>query len=325
MLLEESPIPSDKTTPFVTKDGKHILVTGGAGFIGSHTVDMLLDCGYSVRVLDDLSSGSLNNLPRKNPRLEFVQGDVRDAGTVMEVAQGAQACLHLAAQVSVQKSFQDTRASAELNILGFLNVIEAARTQGASRIVYASSAAVYGNPSCLPLRECDLVSPLSPYGIEKLIMEHYAAVLQHPFGISFLGLRYFNVYGPRQSPSSPYSGVITRFVERLKHWQSPIIYGDGLQTRDFVYVRDVAWANLAALESTHTGVCNVSTGTQMPLLTLLEHLREITTCALKPEFAPSTPGDIRHSCGDNSRLREDLAVTPEWTLPAGLRALARSD
>lgn len=186
-----------------------VLVTGGAGFIGSHTVDGLLAEGYRVRVLDNLLTGCRANLPSEHPGLEFVEGDVRDAATLEAAMDGITHCLHLAAQVSVERSVADPRGSSENNVLGAVNVFQAARDAELSKVVYASSAAVYGDLDQLPLTEDAALRPSSPYGLEKRINEQYAALFRSLFGLSMMGLRYFNVYGPRQDPASPYAGVIS--------------------------------------------------------------------------------------------------------------------
>lgn len=308
----------------MTKLTNRVLVTGGAGFIGSHSVELLLAKGYRVRVLDNLSSGSLSNLPLQDRRLEFVQGDIRDASIMTYAMQGISHCLHLAAQVSVVRSVEDPATSASHNILGTLNVMHAATSMGVERLVYASSAAIYGIPKQLPIRETATPRPLSPYGLEKWADERYAALMQTSHGLSSLGLRYFNVYGPRQDPQSPYAGVIARFLDALLLGRSPLIYGDGRQTRDFIYVKDVARANVAALEATRQGVCNVATGQRTNLLDLLDKLGMLTHCHLPVHFSPARQEDIRDSCGKTHRLEQWLGMQAEWSLADGLAALVAS-
>lgn len=308
----------------MTQFAHRVLVTGGAGFIGSHSVELLLARGYRVRVLDNLSSGNLSNLPLQNRRLEFVKGDIRDASSVAQAMRDVSLCLHLAAQVSVVRSVEDPAASASHNILGTLNVFHAAASAGVERIVYASSAAVYGIPRYLPIRETLTPSPISPYGLEKWADERYAELLHTSQGLSSLGLRYFNVYGPRQDPQSPYAGVIARFLDTLLLGQSPRIFGDGLQTRDFIYVRDVARANVSALETGHQGVCNVATGRRTNLLGLLETLGSLTHHPPALQFSPARQDDIRDSCGHTQRLEQWLDIQAEWSLEDGLHALVSS-
>ena len=300
-----------------------VVVTGGAGFIGSHTVDALLASGASVCVVDNLSSGKLSSLP-SHDALEFVEADICDARALEAALTGATHCLHLAAQVSVIRSVEDPVHSARQNILGFVNLLQCAVSQGVKRVVYASSAAVYGTPESLPLAEDAAVEPLSPYGLEKQVDEQYAALFASLHGLSCMGMRFFNVYGPRQDPASPYAGVISKFVDRFAQGQSPVIYGDGGQTRDFVYVEDVARANVAALFSDHGGACNVATGSTIDLLELVDTLRDVMGVNLAPEHVAGRADDIRHSCGDASRLREWFDIKAEWSLADGLAQLVRS-
>ncbi|MDR5898935.1 NAD-dependent epimerase/dehydratase family protein [Halomonas vilamensis] len=306
----------------MTKLKEHVLVTGGAGFIGSHSVELLLQQGFTVRVLDNLSNGHLDNLPL-HPRLEFMRGDIRHSDDVKAAMQGVSHCLHLAAQVSVNSSVEDPVSSATHNILGALNVMHEAAQAQVTKLVYASSAAVYGDSDQLPLQEDCASQPLSPYGLEKWVDERYATLLQSLHGLPSMGLRYFNVYGPRQDPRSPYAGVIARFLDRLLDRQEPIIFGDGLQSRDFVYVGDIARANVTALLSPRCGVCNVTTGKSISLLELLEHLRHLTKCHLPARHMPAKAEDIRHSCGDAQRLFEWLAFEPQWSLQQGLVELIK--
>ncbi|WP_311064363.1 NAD-dependent epimerase/dehydratase family protein [Halomonas sp. DWK9] len=297
-----------------------VLVTGGAGFIGSHTVEQLLQDNHRVRVLDNFSTGRLSNLPT-HPLLDVVVGDIRSVEDVQAAMKGVTHCLHLAAQVSVASSVADPVGSATHNILGALNVMHAASMAHVSKLVYASSAAVYGIPAQLPLPEEATLQPLSPYGLEKWVDERYAALLGSLHGLPSLGLRYFNVYGPRQDPNSPYAGVIARFLDRLLNHQPPLVFGDGLQSRDFIYVGDIARANVAALFSPRCGVCNVATGQQIDLLGLIDLLGQLTHCHLPPQHLPAKAEDIRDSCGNNHRLSDWLMIEPKWTLTEGLSEL----
>jgi UDP-glucose 4-epimerase len=302
-----------------------VLVTGGAGFIGSHTVDALLAKGVVVRVLDDLSSGKRDNLSAKHTRLEFVEGDIRAPKDVASAMDGVSHCLHLAAQVSVTASLADPHASAERNVLGFINVLEAARAAQVRRFVYASSAAVYGDPRVLPLSENADTEPLSPYGLEKLIDERYADLYQRVHGVSTLGLRYFNVYGPRQDPKSPYAGVIALFAESMSTGRALQVFGDGRQTRDFIFAADVARANIAALEADISGVCNVATGRSVSLLDLIDVLASLSNRQSKIEYLPPREGDIQRSAADISRLRQDLRLQASVGLSEGLKTLLLSE
>lgn len=299
-----------------------VLVTGGAGFIGSHTVEALLAQGYRVRVLDDLSSGKLENLPSRRPGLDVVVGDVRDRVVVHRAMRGIRGCIHLAAQVSAARSVEDPQESAMRNILGFINVIEAVREHQVPRLVYASSAAVYGENQNLPLCEGEALAPTNPYGLEKQVDELYAGLYARLHGLNSLGLRYFNVYGPRQDPSSPYSGVISKFMQGLSEGSPLTVFGDGHQSRDFVYVADVARANTVGLASDYCGVSNVATGSRVDLLQLLEILKACVGRKSEVSFVPARLGDIRDSCGSVQRLRGELGFAAEQPLAKGLAALA---
>ncbi len=238
-----------------------VLVTGGAGFIGSHTVDLLLENNIAVRVLDNFSSGRRSNLQESNPLLEIVEGDIVDLETVRDSLSGVSHCLHLAAQVSVAASLQNPVHSATQNIIGFVTVLNECQQQGIERLVYASSAAVYGDPEQMPLPEDSPRTPLSPYGLEKMVNEEYADLYLRVHGLSTLGQRFFNVYGPRQDPDSPYAGVITRFVDAISQNQEITVFGDGMQTRDFIYVKDTVDMTLHFLDNRETnGLFNVGTG-----------------------------------------------------------------
>lgn len=302
----------------------HVLITGGAGFIGSHTAYRLLARGHRVTVLDNLSSGRRENLPLSDPELHLLVGDIGDADAVAEAINGVDAVLHLAAQVSVVKSVEAPRDSCRDNIYGFVTVLDAARRNNIPRVVYASSAAVYGTPAELPLNEDSPTAPDSPYGLEKRVNDQYADLFRQLYGLSSLGMRYFNVYGPGQDPSSPYSGVISIFADRLRNRQPLQVHGDGEQTRDFVYVGDVAALNIAALESRGEGVLNIGTGTSYTLLQLAGILGAIAGHAPEVHHTEPRPGDIRHSATRIERLREQLGTTPQTTLEEGLKALWES-
>lgn len=299
---------------------ERILVTGGAGFIGSHSVEHLLADGHAVRVLDDFSSGKRANLP-VHPQLEIVEGDIRDAARVERAIAGCDRVLHLAAQVSVRASVDDPCDSASRNLTGFLNLLDAARRHGARRFVYASSAAVYGQPETLPLDEGSPVRPVSPYGLEKLVNDQYAALFLGLYGLSGLGLRYFNVYGPRQDPNSPYAGVLSKFVERLSRQLPLTVFGDGEQTRDFIYVGDVAEFNRRALFSDSTGVLNVATGNSRTLNSVIAILGDILGRAPEVSLAPRPDGDIVHSACRNAGLTDALGRHEFIGLESGLRRL----
>ncbi len=301
-----------------------VLIAGGAGFIGSHTADLLIEQGIPVRVLDNLSSGHRHNLPDQHTLLEFIEGDITDADTVNKAMKGVSHCLHLAAQVSVVASLEDPGFSAKQNILGYINVLSAARTAGIKRLVYASSAAIYGEPGKLPLDEATASKQLSPYGLEKQINEYYADLFHRLYGFSSLGLRYFNVFGPRQDPKSPYAGVIALFVDRITANQPVTVFGDGKQTRDFIFVKDVAKANVTALQNNYQGACNVATGQSTSLLDLIETLSALAGSKTPITFSEPKKGDIVHSLADTSRMNNELGIKAETTLKDGLLTLLNS-
>lgn len=303
----------------VHKKDAIVLVIGGAGFIGSHTVDLLLQDGYRVRVLDNFSTGRRENLPASHPGLEILTGNLNNHRLLQEAFTNVNAVLHLAAQVSVQRSIEDPISSCEQNILGFLRVLEQAR-RSVVRVVYASSAAVYGDPQFLPLHEDGPTQPISPYGLEKYSNELYAQLFQKMYGLSVLGLRYFNVYGTRQDPSSPYSGVISRFIDQLRNGQPLTIRGDGLQERDFIHVSDVARANVAALKGRYSGVINVASGTKTTVRDLAELLIAGNEGKGEVQLVSKVEGDILQSRADITRMGQLLTGTT-ILLEQGLRDL----
>ncbi len=309
-----------------------VLVTGGAGFIGSHLVERLVAEGFAVRVLDDLSRGSTANLAAVRGRVDFQKGDIRDRAALRAAVSGCTRVFHLAAVVSVPQTIRDPEGSAAVNETGSLHVLEAAREAGVRRLVFASSSAVYGDDPRLPLREDLPPRPRSPYAVQKLAVEHYLAVYDELFGLSTASLRFFNVFGPRQDPSSPYSGVISIFLCRALEDQSPVIYGDGRQTRDFVFVADVVEALILAARSSASGVFNVGTGREVEILSLWRQIAALTGCERLPHHAPPRPGDIRRSVAAvgeaSSRLgfsarvgfEEGLARTLAWYRGSGSEA-----
>jgi len=301
-----------------------VLIVGGAGFIGSHTADILMERGVNVRVLDNLSSGHRSNLPASHPLMEFVEGDMRNAETVKDVMQGISHVVHLAAQVSVVASLEDPEFSAQQNIIGYLNVLDAAKNVGVKRMVYASSAAIYGEPPSLPLDEEMDVKQLSPYGLEKQVNEEYADLYYRLHGFSALGMRFFNVYGPRQDPKSPYAGVIALFMDRIKDSLPLTMNGDGEHTRDFIYVRDVARTNVEALGVDVQGACNVATGEKTSLNDLVNVLSDITGNKAEVTYGPEREGDIVHSLANPSKMNKQIGVVAETDLKEGLTKLLES-
>jgi UDP-glucose 4-epimerase len=304
------------------------LVTGGAGFIGSHIVVELVQRGDQVRVLDDFSTGKRENLQSavdlRPSAIDVIEGDVRDLETVRRAMADADYVLHQAAVASVPRSVADPLTTNEVNVTGTLNVLIAAReAQGAGmkRLVYASSSAVYGNNPVLPKREDMPAEPLSPYAVSKLAGENYCRAFHEVYGLPTVALRYFNAFGPRQDPTSQYAAVIPQFITRMLRGEPPIIHGDGLQSRDFIYVADVVQANLAACqaEAAVGQVCNVASGERVNLLELVEALNEVLGTDLRPTFDAPRPGDVRHSVADISRLRELTGWEEQVSLAEGLR------
>ncbi|MEM2280984.1 MAG: SDR family oxidoreductase [Candidatus Bathyarchaeia archaeon] len=302
-----------------------VLVTGGAGFIGSHTVDRLLAEGIEVVVLDNLRSGSLDNVRQHFGRddFRFVKGDIRDARLVRDLVGDVDGVIHLAALVSVPESFRDPTLTFDINVNGTLNLLRACVNSGVKRFVYASSCAVYGDAERLPIREDVPAKPLSPYGVSKLEAERHVLRFYQEFGLEIVCLRYFNVYGPRQALNE-YSGVITQFLNRIKNDMPPVIFGNGEQTRDYVHVKDVAEANLLALKSSGvTGeIFNIGTGVATSVNRLADILLKIANKEhLKIQYCETREGDIRHSVADISKAKEKLSYNPKVSLEDGLRKL----
>ena len=298
-----------------------MLITGGAGFIGSHTVEALIADGAAIRVLDDFSSGREANLPFDR-QLTVVKGDIRDPEAVREAMEGVTHVLHLAAQVSVQRSVDDPLTSASTNIYGFLNVLDAARIAGVQRFVYGSGAAVYGVPQDLPLEESSSpLRPVSPFGLDKLVNEQYADLYTRLYGVPCLGLRYFNVYGTRQDPDSPYSGVVSVFLGRIATGAPVQLFGDGEQSRDFVYVGDVAYANMKALHSEAVGVVNVASDRSVTLLELIASIQAASGMPAEILQEDKRPGDIRYSRGSVERMQRWLGPMTLTSIEDGLRRL----
>ncbi len=295
---------------------QRVLVTGGAGFIGPHVVAELLRSGYEPVVVDDLSVGSRANVPAE---VAFTQMSILDAGfgpLVKEVA--PQAIIHLAAQIDVQTSIAEPRRDAEINILGTLAVLEAARTAAVSKIVYASSAAVFGEPEYLGVDEKHSVAPMSFYGISKHTPEHYLAAFKELYGLDYTVLRYANVYGPGQGTTGE-GGVVSIFARCFVEGRTPVIFGDGQQTRDFIFVKDVARANVAALAAGSGGIFNVGTGQATSVLDIYEAMVHVTGLDLPVAYRPARPGDILHSYFDVDKARRELDWAAEVGLKQGLR------
>jgi UDP-glucose 4-epimerase len=298
------------------------LVTGGAGFIGSHLAEALTAAGWKVRVLDDLSTGLAENLGHITPAPELVRGSVTDEAAAARAVAGCEVVFHLAALASVAKSVEDPPATHAVCATGTLNVLDAARKAGARRVVYAASASAYGNASDPAGQGEDTpLMALSPYAAAKLAGEFYAESFAHSYGLETVRLRFFNVFGPRQRADSPYSGVIAIFAGLLAAGRTPTIYGDGLQSRDFVYVSDVA--NALMLAATTPGVSgrvyNVGTGGSVDLLQLVAELNAILGTSAVPTHGPPRAGDVRHSRAKIDRIRAELGYSPKMPFAEGLR------
>lgn len=301
-----------------------ILVTGGAGFIGSNLVDALVARGYAVRVLDNLSTGKRSNLP-DDASVELIVGDVADAQTVQRALVGCRAVVHLAAVASVQASVDDPVGTHQSNLVGTLNLCEAMREQGVRRVVFASSAAIYGNNGeGSPISEDTPKAPLTPYAADKLASEHYLSFYQRQHGLEPVVFRFFNIFGPRQDPSSPYSGVISIFTERAQKGLPISVFGDGEQTRDFLYVGDLVELLIQALESSDVreGAVNVGLNRATSLNQLLEAVRDVLGSLPEVSYQAARSGDIRHSRADNTRLLERYRLPePPTAMRDGLAKL----
>jgi nucleoside-diphosphate-sugar epimerase len=295
------------------------LVTGGAGFIGSSLTRTIVERGGEVRVLDSFLTGNDENLADL-PDVEIVRGDVRDLDGLRPVMKGIERVLHQAAVPSVARSLADPILSNAANVEGTLNVLIAARDAGVPRVVFASSSSVYGDTPTLPKVETMLPSPLSPYAVTKLTGEHYLKVFHHLYGLETVALRYFNVFGPRQDPSSDYAAVIPLFVSLMTRGLPPKIFGDGTQSRDFTYIDNVVQANLRACEAPGVGgeVFNVACGKRYTLLDLVAALNKILGTNLEPMFGPRRQGDVMHSLADIEKARRLLGYEPSISFEEGL-------
>ena len=324
-----------------------ILVTGGAGFIGSHLVEALLRQRRKVRILDDLRTGTIENLQEATgtrvpsleglakgsrimtleDRVEFLWGDISDGEACRQACQGVSYVFHLAALGSVQRSVEDPLSTHQANATGTLNMLQAAKEQGVKRFIYASSSSVYGNVSSDPeevrAKEESLPPhPESPYAATKLMGEFYCRIFSHLFGLETVSLRYFNVFGPRQDPQSIYSAVIARFIHALLHGNPPVIYGDGNQSRDFTYVENVIQANLLAMEAPAISglVFNIACGQRISVNDLLSRLQEISGIKIPARFEPARSGEIRHSLSSIAQARIHLGYDPRVSFQEGLAA-----
>lgn len=297
------------------------LVTGGAGFIGSNTVDELIRRGHEVVVIDDLSTGNEDNLLSAANKIEFVLGTIADLSLMRNVCRRVDYVIHLAARTSVPKSVRDPIETNKVNVDGTLNVLVASRDARVKRVVYACSSSIYGETPALPKHESMAPAPISPYGVSKLAAERYGFAFYKVYGLEFVSLRYFNVFGPRQSPNSPYSGVLSLFNAAAQKGSPVAVFGDGEQSRDFTYVSNVIEANLLACEADHAAgqSFNVGTSNRYTLNQTLELLSKIAGRTIERRYEPARKGDIRDSQADISRAREILGYEPRIGFTDGLK------
>ncbi len=297
------------------------LVTGGAGFIGSHVVEGLIDKGERVRVLDNFATGKRENLLPWEDRVEIVEGDIRSYHTVIDALQGIDIVVHLGALPSVPRSVKDPITTNDVNVGGTLNVLDASRFCGVKKFVFASSSSVYGNGGGLPRREDMPCFPVSPYAISKLAGEQYALSFAQLYGMEVVSLRFFNVFGPRQDPTSQYSGVIAKFCRWVLEEKPVVIFGDGTQTRDFTYVKDVAEVVIRAGSASGVSreVVNVAQGKRVSVLHLVEVLEEITGRDIERHFAPPRKGDVMHSQADITKMKRLFDYEPRFSFEEGMR------
>ncbi len=306
---------------------KKWLVTGVAGFIGSHLAETLLARGQNVIGLDDLSSGTTDNLKvlAKNPDFKFHQGDIRDNALCMTISQGVNYILHHAAIGSVQKSIEDPALVNDVNNTGFINILNAARKNGVLRVVYASSSAVYGDSAeGKPRQECEMPSPLSPYAASKCANESNAAAFASVYGVQAVGLRYFNIFGTRQDPQGAYAAVIPKWISAMRNDEEIVIFGDGKTMRDFCAISDVASANLAAAQNTMqkpSEIYNIGSGAAVSLNELFDILKDITKYKRSAIYKDFRAGDIRVSCADITKAKSGLGYNPSTSLHDNLKQM----
>ena len=299
------------------------LVTGGAGFIGSNIVEELLKQGHSVRVLDNFSTGKRENLKGFDNDIELIEGDIRSYHIVREAVEGIEFILHQAALPSVPRSIKDPITTNEVNVVGTLNILNSAKDAKVRRIVYASSSSVYGDLDILPKTEDMLPKPLSPYAVSKLAAEKYCQVFTKLYGLETIIFRYFNVFGPRQDPTSQYSAVIPKFTTLMKNNESPIIYGDGTQSRDFTFVKNVVEANLLACNNNMAKfsgeVFNIAYGKSVTLKELVNKINKILSKNIQYKLADPRPGDVKHSLANIGKAHQFLDYEPKIDIEEGLK------
>jgi len=299
---------------------KRYLITGGAGFIGSHLCRALMKRGDQIVILDSLESGKLSNIDDilHNGRVEFIHDTILNESRVLSACEGVDGIFHLSALVSVQRSIDDPRLNHQVNVDGLFTVLESARLSGVSNIVLASSAALYGNLYAPPHTESLPAVPLSPYAVGKCLSEVYSSVYTQLYGVQTVCLRFFNVYGPNQDPTSPYSGVISKFLDAITHSSNFTIFGDGEQTRDFVYVKDVVQALILSMDSNVSGVYNVGTGISSSINQLARIIMQVAGKEVDIHYKEPREGEVRYSCADISKAKADLGFEPQYSLKDGL-------
>jgi UDP-N-acetylglucosamine/UDP-N-acetyl-alpha-D-glucosaminouronate 4-epimerase len=299
---------------------RNALVTGGAGFIGSHLADGLLAAGWRVRLLDDFSSGREENLVDQKGNAELLRGDLRDRALLARALAGVEVVFHQGAVPSVPRSVAEPERTNDVNVTGTLSVLEASRRAGVRRVVFAASSSAYGDTPVLPKVETMPPCPLSPYALQKYAGERYCQLFHRLYGLETVALRYFNVYGPRQDPKSEYAAVIPRFITACLAEEAPVVFGDGEQTRDFTFVADAVAANLLAADAARASgeVLNVAGGRRVSLNQLLGEIRSLTGSRVEARHEAARPGDVRDSLADLSRARELLGYEPRVDLRAGL-------
>ncbi|HOX37173.1 MAG TPA: SDR family oxidoreductase [Candidatus Brocadiia bacterium] len=306
----------------------NVLVTGGAGFIGSHLCEALVARGHKVRVLDNLATGYLANLEGVKGRVEFIQGDATDRDACMKACKDIEVIFHEAAIPSVPRSMDNPVESHHSCLSTTVHMLEAARRMGVRRLINAASSSAYGDTEQLPKCEDATPRPMSVYAVAKVAGEHYCRVFAESLGVDTVNLRYFNIFGPRQDPSSPYSGVIAKFTKIMKAGKRPTIFGDGLQSRDFTYVANVVHANLLAMQKKEPlsgAVLNVGCGDRVTVLQLVDELNKILGTDLRPEFSPTRAGEVLHSQASWDRIRDVLGYQPQVRFAEGLRRTVEAE
>lgn len=298
-----------------------VLVTGGAGFIGSNLSEELVRRGFKVKVIDNLATGNIKNIEGFRSKIEFIKGDITDLKLLKSVMKDVDFVLHQAAIPSVQRSLEDPVRTNKANVEGTLKVLITARDCNVKRVVYASSCAIYGNSLILPKKEDMPYNPLSPYACTKMIGEYYCKQFSKLYGLDTISLRYFNVFGPKQNPDSQYAAVIPIFIKKILNNQKPVIFGDGTQTRDFIFVEDVIEANILAMKAKRGSgeIINIACGKQFDLNRLVMMLNKILDRKINPFFTKPKPGDIKHSLADISKAKKNLGYKPKISFEEGLK------